>query len=144
MNITIPIADYGPPHPEGNHRGRIVGVDVKELQTQHGDWKAVEIVIENEVTRDGDGSPFRVRKYFTLSSHEKSNLLKFRELMKGTRLTREECASFPDAEVIGRRVGFVVVHKQRSDGSSFPSVESVWPLDEQFNTSGESNEHAAA
>jgi hypothetical protein len=144
VNITIPQPEYGPPHPEGNHRGTIVGIDMKEFQTQYGKWNPVEIVIENLSVRDEDGELFKVRKYCSLSSHKDSNLLKFRELMKGTKLNSEELESFQDAELLDRKVGFVVLYKPHQDGGTFPSIESIWPLDDGQNPSKSANEDAAS
>lgn len=142
-NISIADTDYGPPHPSGNHQGTIVEVDTKDLQTQHGPWEAVELCIENATVKNEEGELFRVRKYFTRSSHSKSNLRKFRETMKGAPLSDAERRDFSDAEVVGRNVGYVVVHKPNNDGDVFPSIENIWPLDGNSQSSAEADDESA-
>ena len=129
-DISIPKANYVP-HPEGQHRGIIRGIENKgEVETQFGIKPKIVVQIESETAFLDDGSPFAINRWFTISSHPKAALREFRETLKGGKLTDEEIDRLrPEVELIGRRVGYSVVHREGQEGTVFSNTTNIWPLD---------------
>lgn len=119
------------PHPNGTFEGRIVGVEDKgEVDTNFGRKRKLAIKIESATEMMDDGNPFSAWLWHTLSGSPKSNLYKLRASLLGRALTAEERAHFEDGELVGRRVGYQIVHQEGSEGGVFANVENVWPLND--------------
>ncbi|GEM_PF-3072111 len=119
------------PHPEGQHEGVIVAFeDLGQKETAFGLKHKVSVKIESSTAFMDDGQPFAVWQWYTLSAHPKSELRKLREALAGRKLTDVEAYEGfdPDKELIGKRVGFVVVHNEGREGGSFANLSAIWLL----------------
>ncbi|MDA0711266.1 MAG: hypothetical protein O3B73_13780 [bacterium] len=128
--VVIPKSEF-PPHPEGLHDGRISGVEDKgEIQTKSGLKHKIVVHIQSDTAVFlEDGRPSVASKWYTASSRSKSALLEFRETMAGRKLTRDEreCLN-PDTELVGRAVGYTVIHNDGSEGRVYANITNIWPL----------------
>ena len=129
--LKIPKTEYVP-HPEGQHEGLTMGLEDKgEVDTSYGKKRKVALKIQSETANTDDGSPSTIERWFTLSSHPKSDLRKFRETMLGRSLTNEELDSLVSEEIVGRRVGYTVAHNEGKEGGTFANITNLWPLKEK-------------
>lgn len=71
-----------------------------------------------------DGRPFTVRKIYTASLHEKSNLHKDLKAWRGRPFTAEELAGFDLEKVLGAPCQVLVQHTEK-DGSVWANVAAV-------------------
>ena len=127
MNIQIPKTDFVA-HPVGQYEGKIIEVVNKGVvETKFGPKPKVAVAIESEAKMD-DGSSFRIDRWFSISSHPKSSLREFRETMLARTLTQEEANDLNSDELLGRNVGFIVVHRENPEGLAFSNVSNIWPL----------------
>lgn len=135
------------PHPEGQHEGVIVAFeDLGEKETAFGLKPKVSIKIESSTALMEDGQPFGLWQWYTLSPHPKSGLRKLRETLAGRKLTEREARDEfdPDKELVGKRVGFVVVHNEGREGGVFAGISAIWPLKDQAPTGTPSGPKAPA
>jgi hypothetical protein len=112
------------PAPEGLHSA--VCVDVVDLgiqQTPWGDRHKVLLVWEIAMLMD-DRRPFIVRKRYTASLHEKSNLNKDLKAWRGQPFTAEELAGF-DIEKILKAPCQVLIQHTDKDGSVYANVTAI-------------------
>ena len=118
--IAIAGSEYIP-HPEGQHKGHIKETENKgQVETKFGAKPKLVLKIENSDALTDDGTPFGVHLWLTISSHPESNLRKLRETLLGRKLTREEIRTLiPEAELVGRHIGYSVVHREAQDGAVF-------------------------
>ncbi len=124
----LPKSDFTP-HPAGTYEGKIVTVEDKgEVETQFGRKPKLAITIESHTARMDDGQPYTAWLWVTLSGSPKSNLHKLRSTLAGRDLTSEERAHFKDTELVNRRVGYQIVHREGKEGGIFANVDNVWPL----------------
>jgi len=125
-----PVKEFTP-HPNGTFEGRIVAVEDKgEVETPFGTKPKLAIKIESETETMEDGRPFSAWLWVTLSGSPKSNLYKIRTTLLGRDLTADECGGFEDSEVVDRRVGYQIVHREGKEGLVFANVSNIWPLKE--------------
>ena len=143
IKFQLPTSDFIP-HPDGTHEGRVVGIEDKgERETSFGLKHKVAIVIESETGSMDDGRPFTASLWVTLSGSTKSKLYKVRTALLGRDLTPEEQTSFEDTELIGKRVGYQVVHRDGREGGVFANIDQIWPLKQgapQQNQTAETDE----
>ena len=131
MRFDIPQSEFVP-HPHGIHKGTIVDVtDQGEREsTFEGKTRIVQKVsidIESSTAFTDDGRPFVHREWCTLSSDERSKLLKLRQSLLKRPVTEDEKMHFdPDKEMIGRQVEYVIEHVYRN-GKTHPGIAS-WSL----------------
>ena len=113
-------------HPEGDYSGTITEVQDKGIkETPYGPKPKVTIKIESDSVVDG--KPFIVIHWLTVSSHEKSNLTRFRSSVIGRVLTSADLNNFdPDQELVGKQVGYRVIHRLTS-GRTYANIDSIWP-----------------
>jgi hypothetical protein len=71
-----------------------------------------------------DGRPFLVRKRFTASLHEKSNLHRDLKSWRGRAFTPQELAGFDIENVLGASCQLLISHTER-DGTTFANVAAV-------------------
>ena len=127
-NFRIPNSDFTP-HAAGTFEGRIVAVEDKgEVETQYGVKPKIVIVIESATECMDDGRPCSASFWCTLSGSTKSKLYKARTSLLGRDLTAEERTNFHDTELIGKRVGYQVVHTVGREGGIFANIDLIWPL----------------
>ena len=127
IKFQLPTSDFTP-HPDGTHEGKVIGVEDKgERETSFGLKHKVASVIESETASMDDGRPFTASLWVTLSGSTKSKLYKVRTALLGRDLTPEERTSFEETELIGKRVGYQVVHREGREGGVFANVDQIWP-----------------
>lgn len=122
--------DYTP-CPTGNHTA--ICVSVIDLGTQLKDYSGEvkerrEIQIEWEVCEElrDDGQPYKLRKTYTFSSSEKSNLRKDLESWRGVKFTDKDLGpgGFQISDVLGKPCLLNVVHTERK-GNVYPDIASL-------------------
>ena len=116
-------------HPAGTFEGRIIAVEDKgEMETQYGPKHKLAILIESTTEFKQDGQPFTAAQWLTVSSSTKSNLYKTRRSLLGRELTPDECHRFDEEELVGKIVGYQIVHNEGAEGSVFANVDNLWPI----------------
>lgn len=125
--IQIPRRRYIP-HPEGQHTGNITETKNEgEVQTAYGTKHRITVRIESDSAVMDDGRPYSLAQWYTLSSHPKSNLTKLRETLLGRKITQDEAETLDtETEFVGKRVGYVVVHREGREGDIFANIDSLW------------------
>lgn len=133
MALTMPKENGGQftPCPTGNHTA--ICVSVIDLGTQLKDYAGEvkerrEIQIEWEVCEElrDDGTPYKLRKTYTFSSSEKSNLRKDLESWRGVKFTDKDLGpgGFQISDVLGKPCLLNVVHTERN-GNVYPDIASL-------------------
>lgn len=116
------------PHPEGNFSGNIIAIeDLGEVQTAFGPKLKVAIKIASHQAAMEDGQPFLAIKRCNQSTSRRAELTKFREMLAGRRMTDDELEFFEDAEVVGKQVGYTIIHNHVDD-NVYANIENVWPM----------------
>ena len=91
-----------------------------------------ELPTELKEFKQGDGEkPYHVRKEYTLSMNEKSNLRKDLKSWRGKDFTEEEAKNFDVTKLIGIPCMLSVTHKE-SGGKTYLEVTGVSPLMKGF------------
>ena len=126
--ISIPQRDFVL-HPAGQFTGRIMEIEDRGMiETTFGTKPKLSVKIECDSTTADDGGKYIIGKWFTVSSHPKSALSKFRVALLGRRLTPDEASGLDQKELIGKRCGYMVVHTER-DGTTYANIDQLWPVD---------------
>jgi hypothetical protein len=130
--INIPKSDYIP-HPEGRYTGCIVSVeDMGEVETSFGPKLKLAVRLECDSKKMDNGQPYSVSQWYTVSSHPKSNLTKLREMLLGRKLGYDEMSAVnPAVELIGKRVGYLIAHREVREGGTFAAIDNIWPVVEE-------------
>ncbi len=105
-------------------------------ETPFGNKLKLSTKLECESAKDEDGKPYTIYKWFTISGHPKSALVKFRTMMLGRALTPMEITNLDPGELVGKRCGYQVVHVER-DGTTYANIEQLWPVDDAPKSSDE-------
>lgn len=116
------------PAPEGLHQA--VCVDVVELgvvKGPYGDKEKVEIIWQIDLTNEDTDRRFEVRKWYTLSLHEKANLRKDMECWRGRKFTKDELAGFDLEKLIGANCQLQVIHNITDEGKVYANVQAIVP-----------------
>jgi hypothetical protein len=112
------------PAPEGLHLAVCVDVVDRGIrETAFGSKPQVMLVWEI-AAHTADNRPFTVRKIYTASMHEKSNLHKDLKAWRGRPFTAEELAAFDVENVIGTSCQLLLQHTEK-DGSVWANVAAV-------------------
>jgi hypothetical protein len=112
------------PAPEGLHSAVCVDlVDLGMQDTPWGERHKVLLIWEVACCME-DGRPFTVRKRYTASLHEKSNLNKDLKAWRGRPFTAEELAGFDIEKILGAPCQVLVQHTEK-DGSVYANVTAV-------------------
>lgn len=132
--ITIPKREWDH-HPPGQHEGFFYDVEeIREFDTQFGMKEKIPFKIESTTAFREDEQPYIISMWATNSSAPNANLRKWRERVLDRELTKEELETFDThAEFVPIRIGYIVAHKPKADGSGDISsyVETFWRLKEQ-------------
>jgi hypothetical protein len=123
MAIIVKGSDFVPA-PEGMHSA--VGVDAIDLGKQETPWgpkHKVVLVWEIDAVME-DGKRFTVRRRYTASLNEKSNLYKDLVAWRGRDFTPKELKGFDIEQVIGAACQVFVEHTQK-DGQVYANVRVV-------------------
>jgi len=116
-------------HPPGQFTGRITEIEDRGLiETQFGTKPKLTVGLECDNATADDGAKYTIAKWFTVSSHPKSALTKFRVMLFGRPLTPEEASGLDSKELVGRRCGYMVGHTER-DGTTYANIDQLWPVD---------------
>ena len=116
-------------HPAGQFTGRITEVEDRGMiDTHFGTKPKLSVKFECDSATADDGAKYTIAKWFTVSSHPKSALSKFRVALLGRRLTPDEASGLDQKELIGKRCGYMVVHTER-DGTTYANIDQLWPVD---------------
>lgn len=122
-----PESTYTPP-PEGLYHA--VCADVIDLGLQTTKWgqrHLVELVWQLAETND-QGRRYTVRKRYTLSLHEKSQLRRDLESWRGRKFTDKEAIQGFDVEaLVGVNCQVQIVHNLGTDGKTYANVHAVVP-----------------
>ena len=119
--------------PAGNHIARcyeIVDLGYQE-KTWKGETKRVrQIRIRWELPQElmEDGRPFSVKRDYTLSFNEKSNLYQDLISWRGRAFTDDELKQFNLFNVMGAPAMVNVVHRTADNGRTYANVGSIGPL----------------
>jgi hypothetical protein len=112
------------PAPEGMHSACCVdAVDLGDRETPWGMKHKVALVWEIAVKME-DGKPFTVRKWYTASLNEKSNLYKDLCAWRGRPFTAQELKGFDIEKVVGTPCQVFVEHSEK-EGQVFANVRVV-------------------
>jgi hypothetical protein len=131
MKFEIAGSDFTP-HPDGMHSGTIVDVVDHGLResTFEGRTREVHklaIVIESESAMMDDGRPFVHHEWCTLSSNDRSKLVKLRQGLLKRPLAKQEKLDFDASkEMIGRKVHYLIELSYRN-GKTYANIAS-WSL----------------
>ena len=135
--ISIPKREWDH-HPAGQHEGFFYDVEEeREFDTPWGLKKKIPFKIESTSSFREDGQPYIISMWATVSNAPSANLKKWRERVLDRELTKEETESFDThKEFVPVRIGYIVAHKPKTDGSGEISsfVESFWRLKDQGET----------
>ena len=128
--INCPGGEEFEPHPEGRAEGEVYEVeDRPEMETQWGLKHKVCVKIESTTAVRSDGSPALIFLWWNVSGHPRSTMYKQRTLIKGSKLTDEEAENFDTQSLVGKKLGYQVLHNAASDGRIFANVVSLWPIE---------------
>jgi hypothetical protein len=118
------------PCPEGLHQA--VCVDVVDLGMQKGQFgekHKVELRWQTEMENE-DVQPtrrFQLRKWYTISLHEKSNLRKDLECWRGRKFTEDELKGFDLEKLLGVNCQLQVIHNITDDGKTYDNIQAIVP-----------------
>ena len=118
------------PCPEGLHQA--VCVDVVDLGLQkgvYGEKHKAEIRWQTELMNE-DAQParrFQLRKWYTISLHEKSNLRKDLECWRGRKFTEAELDGFDLEKLLGANCQLQVIHNLSDEGKTYDNVQAIVP-----------------
>lgn len=116
------------PCPEGLHQA--VCVDVVDLgvqKTQFGERHKVEVRWQVDAENERTGKRFELRKWYTLSLHEKANLRKDLECWRGRKFTEQELSGFDLEKLIGVNCQLQVIHNITDEGKTYDNVQAIVP-----------------
>jgi hypothetical protein len=123
------------PHSEGQFAAVCVDVvDLGWLETKFGLKHKIELVYycgEGETREFEDGKryvPFTVRRRFTGSMHEKSNLRAFIKAWRGKDFTKDELADGFDFERMLGAPAFIQVEHNEWEGKTFANIITIMKL----------------
>jgi hypothetical protein len=112
------------PAPEGLHNACCVDVvDLGDRETTWGLKHKVMLIWEIAAKME-DGKPFTVRKWYTASLNEKSNLYKDLCAWRGRPFTAQELKGFDIENVLGAPCQVFVQHSEK-DGQAYGNVSVV-------------------
>lgn len=116
------------PAPEGLLH--VVCVDVVDLglvDTGWGEKPQVRIVWQTDRV-DERGRPFQLRRQYTNSLHEKSNLRRDLEMWRGRKFTQDELKGFDLEKLIGINAQIQVIHNVKDEGRVYADIQAIIPL----------------
>lgn len=114
------------PCPEGLHQA--VCVDVVDLGLKSGAFgekHKVELRWQTETEHEDTHRRFLLRKWYTLSLHEKANLRKDLEAWRGRKFTEAELQGFDLEKLINVNCQLQVIHNITDDGKVYDNVQAI-------------------
>lgn len=116
------------PCPEGLHQAVCVDVvDLGIVKGQFGEKHKVELRWQVDVEDEQRGKRYELRKWYTLSLHEKSNLRKDLECWRGRKFTEAELAGFDLEALLKANCQLQVIHNISDEGRTFDNVQAIVP-----------------
>lgn len=116
------------PAPEGLHQAVCVDVvDLGLVKGPFGEKHKVEIRWQIDAVNADTGRRFDVRRWYTLSLHEKSNLRKDLETWRGQKFTADELKGFDLERLIGVNCQVQVIHNLSDEGKTYANVQAIVP-----------------
>lgn len=116
------------PCPEGLHQAVCVDVvDLGIVSGQFGEKHKVEVRWQVDVEDEQRGKRYELRKWYTLSLHEKANLRKDLECWRGRKFTENELAGFDLEHLIGVNCQLQVIHNISDEGKTYDNVQAIVP-----------------
>lgn len=116
------------PCPEGLHQA--VCVDVVDLGIQksaYGEKHKVEVRWQTEMENEEAQRRFQLRKWYTLSLHEKASLRKDLECWRGRKFTEDELHGFDLEKLLGANCQLQVIHNITDDGKTYDNIQAIVP-----------------
>ena len=116
------------PCPEGLHQA--VCVDVVDLGIQkgaYGEKHKVEVRWQTEMENEEVARRFQLRKWYTLSLHEKASLRKDLECWRGRKFTEDELKGFDLEKLVGANCQLQVIHNITDDGKTYDNIQAIVP-----------------
>ena len=114
------------PCPEGLHQA--VCVDVVDLGLKDGPYgEKHKVELRWQTDEIEDTKRFQLRKWYTLSLHEKSNLRKDLECWRGRKFTEAELGGFDLEKLIGINCQLQVIHNITDDGKTYDNIQAIVP-----------------
>ena len=116
------------PCPEGLHQA--VCVDVVDLGVQRGPYgekHKVEVRWQTELENEETQRRFQLRKWYTLSLHEKASLRKDLECWRGRKFTEAELHGFDLEKLLGANCQLQVIHNITDDGKTYDNIQLIDP-----------------
>lgn len=120
--------------PLGSHIATLY--QVIDLGTQINDYNPADKKIQRQVmftwelpnTKMKDGRPFSINKTYTLSSHEKANLVNDINAWRGRAFTPAEFGAFDIEKLIGKSCFLQVIEKTSKKGKVYSKVGAIMAL----------------
>lgn len=116
------------PCPEGLHQACCV--DVVDLGVQkgpYGEKHKVELRWQTELENEETQRRFQLRKWYTLSLHEKASLRKDLECWRGRKFTEDELRGFDLERLMGANCQLQVIHNITDDGKTYDNIQAIVP-----------------
>lgn len=116
------------PAPEGLFQAVCVDVvDLGLVKSQYGEKHKVEIRWQLDLICKETERRYDVRRWFTLSLHEKASLRQTLETWRGRKFTPEELKGFDLERLIGVNCQVQVIHNLSDEGRTYANVQAVVP-----------------
>src|SRR3990167_4553744 len=116
------------PCPEGLFQAVCVDVvDLGLVKGPFGEKHRVEVRWQVDEINARTGRRFELRKWYTLSLHEKANLRKDLECWRGRKFTDEESDGFDLEKLLGANCQLQVIHNITDEGKVYDNVQAIVP-----------------
>lgn len=116
------------PCPEGLHQA--ICVDVVDLginKGPYGEKHKVELRWQTELENEETNRRYQLRKWYTLSLHEKASLRKDLECWRGRKFTEDELRGFDLEKLINANCQLQVIHNITDDGKTYDNIQAIVP-----------------
>ena len=116
------------PCPEGLFQAVCVDVvDLGLVKGQFGEKHKVDLRWQVDEVNARSGKRFELRKWYTLSLHEKSTLRKDLECWRGRKFTEAELDGFDLEKLLGVNCQLQVIHNIVDEGKVYDNVQAIVP-----------------
>lgn len=116
------------PCPEGLHQAVCVDVlDLGIVNGPYGEKHKVELRWQVDQENQHTGRRFVLRKWYTLSLHEKATLRKDLECWRGRKFTEQELDGFDLEKLLGVNCQLQVIHNIVDEGKTYDNVQAIVP-----------------
>lgn len=90
-----------------------LGSQIKEFNGEKKVNREIRVTWELPEALMADGKPFSISKFYTYSSHEKSNLLKDLNAWRGKPFTKEDFGTFDLTKLLGKSCNIQISHTEK-------------------------------